>query len=414
MTADGRRGPVGLVAGTTVATGLAAYATLVVYARVAGSADYVGFAVLWAAYYALAGSLAGLQQEVTRTTASRPDSGPLRLRTLGLPVALGLALGGGACATAPLWARHLATGPLLLGCMVVAGGGLAGLVTVHGFLSARGRWRWACVLLLLDAGVRLVAVVAVARADGNAAAQLVAVLSGSLVWLPFLPWLLRLPGFGWDSAGAFVGRAASAVAAAGLAALLIAGYPALVAATSHGDAGVASAGVVAALVLFRSPVILLVNGFRPYALVHVLTSDRTARSTVFALWRVIAVVGVAAAVGAAAVGGAALRVSAGDDFDIAPGEAAALVVSATLIAMLSLSGIAFVAMDRHLVAAAGWALAVLVSLAVLVLPLGPDRRVVISALVGPVLPLALHAAILRTDRTAIIMDDLAVDRPGVL
>ena len=209
-------------------------------------------------------------------------------------------------------------------------------------------------------------------------------------------------------------RSASAMVAAGLAALLIAGYPALVAATSDAESGVASAGVVAALVLFRSPIILLVNGFRPYVLVHVVTSGRSTRAAVFRLWGVMAALGGVAAAVAAAVGDAALRVSAGSGFDISATEAAALVASATLMAMLSLSSIAFVAMDRHLVATLGWALAVLVSLVVLVLPGDADRRIVISALVGPVVPLAIHAAILRLDRAAVIKEDLAVDRPGVL
>ena len=414
MSGNRQRTPVGLVTVTTLTTGLAAFGTLVIYARVAGSSDYVGFAVLWAAYYALAGCLAGLQQEVTRTSASRSDPRPLRLRALGLPLAVGVALGVVACATSPWWARHLATGPLLLGCVLLASVGLAGLVTVHGFLVARRRWGWACCLLLLDAGLRLVAVTAVATAGGNEVAQLIAVLSGSLVWLPCLPWLVRLPGFGWESAGAFVSRSASAMAATGLASLLIAGYPALVAATSEAETGVASAGLVAALVLFRSPIILIVNGFRPYVLVNLLTSGRSTRSAVFSLWLAVAALGGVAAAVAAAAGDAVLRVSAGSGFDITASEAAALVVSATLIAMLSLSSIAFVAMDRHLVATLGWALAVLVSLVVLVLPVDPDRVVVVSALVGPVLPLAIHAAILRFDRAAVIKEDLAVDRPGVL
>ena len=307
----------------------------------------------------------------------------------------------------------LATGPLLLGCVLLASVSLAGLVTVHGFLVARRRFGWACCLLLVDAGVRLVAVTAVANGGGNSVAQLVAVLSGSLVWLPCLPWLFRLPGFGWESAGGFVRRSASAMAATGLAALLIAGYPALVVATSDSETGVASAGLVAALVLFRSPIILLVNGFRPYALVHVLTSGRSARAAVFSLWGATAALGAVTAAVAAAVGDEVLRASAGSGFDITAAEAAALVASATLIAMLSLSSIAFVAMDRHLVATLGWALAVLVSLVMLVLPVDPDRRVVISALVGPILPLAIHAAILRLDRAAVINEDLAVDRPGV-
>ena len=413
MSGNRQRAPVGLVTATTLATGLAAYGTLVIFARVAGSSLYVGFAVLWAAYYALAGCLAGLQQEVTRASASWSDAHPLRLRALGLPLALGLALGVAACLTSPWWARHLATGPLLLGCLLLASVGLAGLVTVHGFLVARRRYGWACCLLLLDAGVRLIAVTVVAKGGGNDVAQLVAVLSGSLVWLPCLPWLVRLPGFGWESAGAFVGRAASAMAATGLAALLIAGYPALVAATSDSETGIASAGLVAALVLFRSPIILLVNGFRPYLLVHMVTSGRSTRAVVFTLWGAMAVLGAVAAFVAAVVGDAALRVSAGPGFDLTASEAAALVASATLIAMLSLSSIAFVAMDRHLVATLGWALAVLVSLVILVLPLDPDRRVVVSALAGPLLPLAIHAAILRLDRSVAIKEDLAVDRPGV-
>ena len=186
--------------------------------------------------------------------------------------------------------------------------------------------------------MRLVAVTAVAAGDANAEAQLVAVLSGSLVWLPCLPWLVRLPGFGWESAGAFVGRSMSAMAATGLAALLIAGYPALVAATADKETGVASAGLIAALVLFRSPIILLVNGL-PSLRTAARADHRTQHPGrgVLSVGSRRGVLGVIAAVAAAALGDVALRVSAGPGFDITATQAAALVVSATLIAMLSLS-----------------------------------------------------------------------------
>src|SRR3954454_11790002 len=62
---------------------------MVVVARASGPRDFASFAVLWAVFFGIGGAFAGLQQEVTRSTAvaARGDG-----RTGLLPVVLLLTL----------------------------------------------------------------------------------------------------------------------------------------------------------------------------------------------------------------------------------------------------------------------------------------------------------------------------------
>ncbi len=391
--------PGALVATTTLVAGGLAYATLVLFAHLAGPGPYVSFAVLWAVYYAVAGAVGGLQQEVTRAASDPASRGPFRIQVLVVPLAAGLVLAGVVVAASPWWDRHQGPDAGVVAMAALGACGLAGLVAVLGLLASRRLWGWACLLLLLDATVRLVAV-AVA-ADAGRTAQMFAIVCGSLVWLPLLPWLARRLGTrSLGAVGHLSQRVALMVLATGLSGLLIAGFPALVVATSTSSLSPATTGLLAALVLFRSPLILVVNGLRPLLLVHLLDSARSVSRTVFAVWAACAVTSVLAMAGAVAVGGPLLRLSMGDGFEISRVQAAILVGSAGLLAMLTVSGLAFVAMDRHLTAMTGWALAVLATVAALLLPMGLTTRVLVAVLVGPGIPVLVHGVLLSRTRAS--------------
>jgi hypothetical protein len=381
-----------LVTGTTLLAGVLAYVTLALFAHLRGPAPYVSFAVSWAVYYAVAGAMGGLQQEMTRAASAPTAVGPFRAWLLAVPLATGAVVAAVVAATSPWWDRQHGPSAGVVLAAALGAFGLAGLVSVLGLLSARRNWGWLCVLLLLDATVRLLAVWALA--DGARWQQMLAIASGSLVWVPLLPWLA--PRLGTGSLGRprqLAQRIALMVAATGLSGLLIAGLPALVAVTTS-SLTPATTGLLASLILFRSPLILVVNGLRPLLLVHLLDSSRPVARTVAGAWAACAAATLCAMAGAAWLGRPVLRLTMGSGFEVNRTEAVVLVGSAGLLAVLTVSGLAFVALDRHVVATAGWALAVAVTVAALLLPADVSTRVLVAVIAGPAVPVLLHGVLL--------------------
>ena len=209
---------------------LLGWLTLVVVARLGSPAMYAGFAVIWAVYYALAGVLAGLQQEVTRSVlvAERTPASqgrPWFVTYVIIVVAFGACL----AATFPWWGRAV-DAPWTVAVPVSLGAvSLTALVMVLGLLAARGQWMSMVVVLGLDAAGRLVAVVAAALMTDSLFWYAVAVVGGGAVWVP-LVWTrgfapvrhsLGRPG----ATRLSLSRSAGAMTTTGGAAVLVAGLP---------------------------------------------------------------------------------------------------------------------------------------------------------------------------------------------
>ena len=167
------------------------WVTLIVVARIDDPKSYASFAVLWAMYYFSAGALSGLQQEVTRSgvTGDRQDRAHgASVLLLGFYIGLGFA--AVVAASYPLWAPVVDASWLIL--LPMAGGAisLALFITALGVLSAQGRWGVMAGVLVGDALLRLGAVGAVGALTDSAVWYAVAIVLGSLTWIP----LLWLPG----------------------------------------------------------------------------------------------------------------------------------------------------------------------------------------------------------------------------
>jgi hypothetical protein len=267
--------------------------------------------------------------------------------------------------------------------------GLTGLVVVLGALAAVYRWRALAGLLLADSALRILAVGLALAASDSLTAQAIAIGCASWVWLPLVI-------FGPDAAALrarlqrrvetrrFVGQVAAAMTATGCASLLIAGFPWLLAMTSRDSVGAATAGLLAALVLFRSPVIALVYGLRPLILRGFLSKPSRAPGRAIRAWLWCLVIGGGLAASAYLAGPRVLSITFGSDFKVSGWQAAGLVLSSTLLSMLAIAA--------HRSVAGSWILAVVVTILVLALPVQQDRGVVAAAIVGPLAALAWHSA----------------------
>jgi hypothetical protein len=384
---------------STVVAAALGWATLLLVARNTDQSAYSSFAILWGVFYGFAGICAGLQQEVTRTTleaqSERPDVVRISLASATLRVGAVLCLA--VLATFGLWRNSIgAEVGVAIGIMLGVLG-LTGLVVVLGALAAVYRWRALAGLLLADSALRILAVGLALAASDSLTAQAIAIGCASWVWLPLVI-------FGPDAAALrarlqrrvetrrFVGQVAAAMTATGCASLLIAGFPWLLAMTSRDSVGAATAGLLAALVLFRSPVIALVYGLRPLILRGFLSKPSRAPGRAIRAWLWCLVIGGGLAASAYLAGPRVLSITFGSDFKVSGWQAAGLVLSSTLLSMATISSLALLAIAAHRSVAGSWILAVVVTILVLALPVQQDRGVVAAAIVGPLAALAWHSA----------------------
>ena len=368
-------------------------------ARWADPSTYVAFAVLWALYYAVAGSVAGLQLEVTRwvvvrdanrtePTVSDADGGGWGL--LWVAVLVGSISAIVVLASFPLWREFLSAGWSVAILLALGALTLTGLILILGVLVAQRRWRAAAILLGADALVRLVATALAVAFSSELSGYALAIVSGSLVWAPML--LTSRDGFStveWSrGAPGMLGRAMTAIASTIGASLLIAGLPWLYALTSTDGGGDLSAGLVAGIVLFRSPVLVLAQGVRPVVLRELVSSGADAARHVRHVTGLYAIAAVVLTTGAYALGPALLRVSFGDSYVVSHTQAAGLALSAVVLAYAVHLSVALVALDQHRRGTEGWLIAVLATLLALVLPVNDDARLLLAAVGGPLLGVA--------------------------
>lgn len=394
-TREALRGAGTLALAAVVAAGLG-WLTLVVVARTLGPGEYADFSVVWSVYFGVAGILIGLQQETTRSlVAARREPGRVGLvgagawTTLAVVLAVLLVAAFGLTLGVTVEEVGNAAGPALLAIPV-----LAAAMVVNGALAADGRWSALAWLTLGDQVVRFGAVILVVQLAPGDVAFGAALVAGLVCYVPFIAigWARR-PKIAGTGPG-FVGRSAAAMVSSGCANMLVVGLPALITAT--GDGSARARGVLfAAILLTRTPVLLLANSVRP-VVVRVFVANRS-RLRAWA-WRVAPSVVVATAVAAGvgwALGPWVLRFLFGSDFRVSGPVMAGLVLAAVLILLQTWTGVALAAVDRDVASTVGWLVAVFIAVGCLLLPLTLEERTLSALVAGPGVGIAIHLAVLR-------------------
>jgi hypothetical protein len=195
-------------------------------------------------------------------------------------------------------------------------------------------------------------------------------------------WTERVDG---DVSG-LVHRLVASCTAAGVSALLLVGYPVLLKITTSDAVFAGAAPIVLAVSLGRAPLLVPLGAYQNVVVTKV------AAHGVRALVPVVAGIVGLTLVGALAawpVGPWALRI-VNPDYHVDGPVFAGLVLGAGLVAVLTVTGAAAVALDHHVVYLAGWIAATVVTVATLLLPWGLDERVVASLLVGPAVGVLVH------------------------
>lgn len=400
--ADARR----VAIGSAVA---AVSSTLVVLAapRLSQSvADNTIFLTFWATLFAGLGVLTGISVETTRavsavthgTGAARPV-GP-RVGVVG--TATGLVFAGIVGVTAPWWGPVVFGEHAVLLALLVALGcaGCAVHASVTGALAGAGRWQVYARLVGGESTVRLVLVVAaglagasvVGRGAGAAIAAFTAVgfllvsrQSRAVVQVradvPLRPYVRRL---------------LAAAVASGASAVLVIGFPTLLAATTDAATYALAAPLLLALTLTRAPLMIPLNAFQGVAVTHFVQHRDRGLKALLPIARVVVPVGVVGALAAWLVGPPLMELIAGKpEYRVAGTVLALLTLAATGLAMLTLTGAVCQAMTRHGAFVAGWLTAVAVAVGLLLLPGDLEMRAAVALLAGPVAGIVVHLVALR-------------------
>ncbi|WP_182539249.1 hypothetical protein [Nocardioides ginsengisegetis] len=352
--------------------------------------------MLWGVFFGVGGAYAGLQQEVmrsaTRAAGAEGCSGLVpRAVLVGAPLSL-LVLAFAWSLPDQTQLDPTAALGLMTGLL-----GLCVLTALAGVLGARGAWGTLAALLIADAALRGLGVAAaVMLGDGSDSALAWGIGAATFAWLPLS--LSRHVRGAWsaegtDKFGGLAVRGAAAMLASGSAALLVTGLPLLLALQTRQGLDERAGVLLAALVLVRSPVLVIVYGYRPVLMGMLLTGGGV--TTVWRWWRVSLVVGGAAVAGAAFVGPTAIQVILGPDFSTSRFDVALLAAGAVSLVMLVLSGLALVADDRHAMATMGWLVALCATVLVLAWAPSAGTGLLLASSSGPTAGVAVHALALR-------------------
>jgi O-antigen/teichoic acid export membrane protein len=376
------------VATSSVASALVTWGALVAAGRQLGPSEYTRFMVVWGAFFAATGVLAGLQQEVTRSVATARETGAHGPTPLVGSLLLG-GLGAGLLAVSALvW------GPRVFGAdwwritVVLAAGfaayALANFVT--GTLAGTGAWSAYSLSIVLEGLFRASVVGVVVWIGTSELVWALALTSGLLGWVVMVAVsraareTVRQPAS--DGVRGFSRRALQAVVAAGCSALVVAGFPVLMSATSATRL-TAEAGVVMAVVLCtRAPLLLLLSFQGP--LIRRFVRDRhlgaqhLRREAGLSLATFVLAAGLAYVVGPPL-----MRMVFGGEFDPPPWFVAVAVLGAGLMGGLTVAGWLVLVRGRHGAFVLGWLCTTCVTAAALMLPLDVEARSAVALVVGP-------------------------------
>jgi hypothetical protein len=387
----------------TVISGAAGYAINAVVPMRVQPATYADFSVIWSILYFVIAALSGIQQEVTRAASPRVlDAGE---RSPALRFAL---MGGVGVAVAVAIAAFFGL-PALLGEQVVGAavplalgtGAYVCVAVLSGLLYGLSSWRLIAFSIAADGVLRLVLVIValVARID------VVGVIYAVALPFPVVPLILLVIAGGrvrgrarLDVAmGALTWNAARAVLASAASALLISGFPLVLAVTSIGVPKDSLASVNLAISLARAPLVTIVLALQSLLIVRF----RDARGSVRRVFSLIAgglVVLAAIAGGVAAAFGPWALSLFGGGYHLDGWFIGLLVFSSGLLGVLCMTGTLAMARNRHAAYLWGWVAAAAATVLALLLPLGIEARVCLALVVGSVVGATVHLGLLSARR----------------
>ena len=384
------------VLAATVISGLSGFVIMLLAVGALGNAGYAVFGVYWSSLFLVVGILFGIQQETTRATAvelGTPSPSRRRRSLWAFSALIAAGVVAVVLVTSVWWApRTLGEANAGLAVPVALGAGANVFVaTFSGVFAGAGKWRHLAAIIALDAVLRFGGVVGVLALGGDL--QL-------LAWSIILPFPLSLVivtlaaprttmTLSWTSLG--LGRllrnSAQTVLAATAMALIVNGFPTVLAFFARPDQNEELGALILAITFTRAPILVPMFALQSYLITRFAGSPAGPWRLIGQAFAVIAVLMVFLA-GASALWGDRL-------FDLSASALVPLVVSSGFIGALCVTGSALVARGALRANTTGWIVAAVVSIAVLFIPLTLETRAAVALSAGPLAGLAVQWVCLR-------------------
>jgi O-antigen/teichoic acid export membrane protein len=389
----------------TAITALCGYAILYLAARDLEPAGFSVFAVFWGAFGLVTGAANGLLQEATREVrsirfaATVPPQGP-RTRPMRVAATIGVVAALVIAGSSPLWGAHVfvESQALSIGLLSVGLAGFCLHATLLGMLAGIDRWTEYGALMVTDAGIRVGVAAATFVLGWGLGGYLWATVAGAGAWLILL---LTAPAARIAARQVtavdtvtFLRGAGHSIAAAGASAILVMGFPVLLAATSAGDLGATGGVVILAVTLTRAPLLVPLTAMQGNLIAHFVDQRSARLRALLTPAALVAGLGAVGVLAAGLIGPWLLKVAFGEDYRAGGALLAWLTAAAVAIAMLTLTGAAAVAAALHRAYALGWIIATVTAVGLLLLPLELQTRTVAALLCGPLVGIAVHLAAL--------------------
>lgn len=405
-TRGSRRGKLSivLIGSATVVAGVSGYLVTLAVAQQAGLAAYSVFAVFWAVLYFIVGCLFGLQQEMTRAvlagTRAPVTAVPAQSR---VPVPRFVLLAAGLvgvliAVSFPLWAIP-AFGAEQLGLVVPLAVGAVSCVVVaslSGVLSGLGLWADLALVMGLDGALRLAAVLTVLalHEDQTWLAWAVIVPFPVTVCIALTVARSRLAraryvdgtyrGLLWNSSRTMLAAAAMAV--------MVTGFPALLALFADGVDREYFGALILAVTLLRAPLLVPLTAFQSYLLFFFASREANIIRALVSFLALVAI-GTTVFAGVTALFGEQVFVWLfGDTVRQVSDLLVPLVCASGMIAGLFVTGPAVLSRNDHAAYMTGWVVAAVVATGLVLMPWAIGDRVVAALVIGPAAGLVIHIA----------------------
>ncbi|MFT2816909.1 lipopolysaccharide biosynthesis protein [Leifsonia sp. A12D58] len=393
-----------------VATGISGIAGFVVtfaVAKVLGADLYAYFGVFWSGLFLIVGVLFGLQQESTRATAESlalADAVPAKSSLWIFGAAAGLIVGLVVFATSFWWAPAALTPDYAdLSLQISIGSAFNAIVaTMCGALAGAERWRLMAGTIVLDGLLRLLGVLVVLGVGGSTTALAWVVilpfpLSIAIIYL-CAPRTLRMVSRSRLTYRELAVNSGHTVLAASATAVLINGFPLILAFFAKQGESATLGALIFAITLTRAPILVPMMALQSYLITRFTSHPDQIGKLIGKAAALIGAVMLLLAAITALWGQWALRTFMGAEYALPPEALVPLVVSSGFIGALCVTGPALLAQGRHRAYAAGWIVASIVALAALFVPAGIEFKAALALSAGPIAGLIVHFVALRAAR----------------
>lgn len=401
------------VGAASVVAAAAGFVILVIAGNHLRPEEYAQFSVFWGALFGIFGVLSGIQSETTRAVRSAATLGVNAGGTRHHPSVLANGLLVGSILAVLLLASSWVWAPSVLGSNVswllptlaVAAVAYSGHSALAGASAGTQEWNLYSRLMGAEALFRLATVGSVVLLGAGLLGLEFACALAAILWLAFL--LLSPTARAAATARADVPRPAymqqtgHAMLSSSATAALIVGFPVILSFTSSAQELASAGGLLLAIQLTRAPIMVPLQAFQGVAIAAFVNQRDRGIRALYKPTALFIAVGLAGGIAAWLLGPWLMELLFPGKYEVPAWLLAALTFDAALMAILTLTGTAALAVGIHRAYSVGWVSGTALSVLCLMIPSPLSVRTALALAAGPALGAAIHVtSIVRRGKAA--------------